>query len=256
MLNKYYPIDIQHLSAYAEDPGSYCYYKGVPRSVHNKSKIKNKSLLKNPLYTSSRRIILYITILTLVTSIICLYIYSSMPIDGLEIPFEKTHILYAAIGFFALTIVLWLIRSFFVKRALFKLCGVRGSGYRLLGSSLTWPGRAIKLKYKKLRGTPSTVFMKKSGKSAYVCQYNPRMFNGRPKVRERYQMLLFMGITMEEYKLENIKGAIRYNDHLEVIKYDPIIYNKLLGITDEYKQAISEWVTPDSRPLFKRDNVF
>ena len=98
--------------------------------------------------------------------------------------------------------------------------------------------------------------MKSNGKTAFVCQYNQRDFKRRAKVRERYQMLLFMGMVMEKYKLEDIKGAIRYHDHLEFIKHEPIIYNKLLDLQEEYSEAIQEWVTPDERPLFKRDKTF
>lgn len=178
-----------------------------------------------------------------------------MLVDIAGITIKSEIILYASVGLFLLAIVLWTVRSFFIRRSLFKLCGVPTSSYRLLGSSLTWPKFPIKIKKNKLYGTPSTIFLKKDGKTAYVCQYNPRNFKGKPKVRERYQMLLFMGIVMEEYKAENIKGAIRYHDHLEFIKYEPIIYKKLLGLQDEYNEAIQEWVAPNDQPLFKRDNI-
>jgi hypothetical protein len=123
-------------------------------------------------------------------------------------------------------------------------------------TNLIWPKRSAKLKRYKLHGNPGTVFLKNGGKAAYVCQYNPRMFNGRPKVRERYQMLLYMGLVKKQYSLEDIQGAIRYQDHLELINYEPIIYKNLLELQDEYNEAIQEWVAPNKQPLFKRDKNF
>jgi hypothetical protein len=156
-------------------------------------------------------------------------------------------------GAFSAAIILWWLRNILLKRALRRLCGVPLSGYRLLGTNLIWPKRPIMLKKDSLYGIPSTVFLKNDGKTAYVCQYNPRLFNGRVKVRERYQVLLLMGLTMEKLKPGVIQGAIRYQDHLELIKYEPDIYKQLLGLQDEYREAIHEWAPPNVRPLFNRD---
>ena len=130
------------------------------------------------------------------------------------------------------------------------------SGYKLLATNLKFPKRSIKLNKNKIQGSPTTLFIKSDGKTAFVCQYIQREFKGRLKVRERYQMLLFMGIAMEKYKLESIVGAIRYYDHLEFINHEPIIYKKLLNLQDEYREAIQEWKAPNDLPLFKRDNTF
>lgn len=101
----------------------------------------------------------------------------------------------------------------------------------------------------------NTVFLKKTGKTAYVCNYNPRDYKGRLKVRERYQMLLLMGMVRDDHKLENVKVAIRLHDHLKLIKYEPIIYKKLLDLQDEYNEAIQEWEVSVERPLFKREKT-
>ena len=66
-------------------------------------------------------------------------------------------------------------------------------------------------------------------------------------------MLLFMGIVKEQYDLVDIKGAIRYQDHLENIKFESSIYKDLMDLQGEYSEAITEWVAPDKQPLFKRD---
>lgn len=260
MQNNTSPVDIAHLAAYAEDPRSYCYYKGVPRSIHNKNQQK-RIPRKNLLSSSLSRNLLYFIILCFIFSGICFYFFWNAPVNSAGITIagitiDTQIILYAGIGSFLLMILLWMIRSFIIRRALFKLCGVPTSSYRLLGTNLIGLKNPIKLKKNKLRGIPSTIFLKKDGKTAYVCQYNPRDFKGKPKVRERYQMLLFMGIALEEYKLGNVKGAIRFHDHLEPINYEPGIYKKLLNLQNEYNEAIQEWVTPDNRPLFSRDKTF
>lgn len=248
------PIEVPHLSAYAEDPRSYCHYRGIPRSIHNKQpKVKAR---RNPLSSPLSRNLLYIVALFLLISGIFLYVLSKPPGDILGITIETEIIKYCSAGSFLLAIILWIIRSYFIKRSLFKFCGVPTSNYKLLGTSLKFPKHSIKLIKNKIHGTPTTIFMKSNGKTAFVCQYNQRDFKRRAKVRERYQMLLFMGMVMEKYKLEDIKGAIRYHDHLEFIKHEPIIYNKLLDLQEEYSEAIQEWVTPDERPLFKRDKTF
>ena len=159
-------------------------------------------------------------------------------------------------GLFAVAVALLWFRGVLIRRTLFKLCGVPTSSYRLVGSSLVWPSRPVKLTKDNLSGVPSSVFLKKNGKTAYVCQYNPRNFNGRAKVRERYQVLLLMGMVLEKYKPENIKGAVCYQDHLEPMKYEPVIFKQLIDLQNEYKEAIKEWETPDTRPLFNRDQDF
>jgi hypothetical protein len=65
-----------------------------------------------------------------------------------------------------------------------------------------------------------------------------------------------MGILMENYGLEGIAGAIRYFDHLELIKFEPTVYRNLLDLQEEYSQAIREWTPPNKQPLFKRDTNF
>lgn len=67
-------------------------------------------------------------------------------------------------------------------------------------------------------------------------------------------MLLYMGLIKEMYKLENIQGAIHYQDHLEVINYEAVIYQQLLDLREEYVNAIKEWKAPNVRPLFSRDH--
>ena len=69
-------------------------------------------------------------------------------------------------------------------------------------------------------------------------------------------MLLYMGLVKEQYELKDIKGAIRYQDHLELINYEPNIYKNLLELQNEYHEAIQEWITPNKQPLFKRDKNF
>jgi hypothetical protein len=179
-----------------------------------------------------------------------------MSVDLFNATVSPEIFLSASIWLFLLAAVLWFIRYFFLRRALFKLFGVSPSKYRLLATNLIWPGRSIKLRKNKLGGTPGTVFLKRTGETACLCQYKPRIFKGRAKVRERYEMLLFMGLMKEKYKLEDIQGAIRYHDHLELFNFEPAIYKNLLNMQNEYREAISEWVPPNKQPLFKRDNKF
>lgn len=157
---------------------------------------------------------------------------------------------------FGLAIILLWLRRFLLRRKLFKICSVPMSSYRLLGTTQLWLGHPVTLTKNNLRGTPSTIFLKKNGKSAYVCHFNPRYFKGRVKVRERYQMLLFMGLVKEIYKPEIIQGAICYRDHLEAIKFEPVIYKQLLDLREEYSEAITEWKAPNVRPLFNREQHF
>lgn len=249
-------IEISHLSAYAEDPRSYCYYKGIPRSIHIKNNPDKNIYRKNPLFSSFSRNSLYLAILCLTVSAMCLYIYFNIQSEIVGITLDKDLISYTSIGSFLTAITLLVARYISIRHALFKFCEASISNYRLIGTNLSWLKRSMKLRKDKLYGNPGTVFVKKNGKTAYLCQYNPRTFNGRPKVRERYQMLLLMGIAMEEFQTENIKGAIRYRDHLEPIKYEPVIYKKLLALQEEFNEAIQEWEAPDNQPLFKRDKTF
>lgn len=159
-----------------------------------------------------------------------------------------------AAGAFGLALLLLWLRRFLVKRRLFKLCGVPTSSYRLLGTTLLGFGRPVKLRSHDLNGIPSTVFLKKNGKSAYVCHFNPRFFKGRVKVRERYQMLLFMGLVKERFRPEKVQGAICYQDHLEGIAFEPAIYQQLLDMRDEFSIAVDKWEAPNPRPLFNRNS--
>ena len=65
-------IEIAHLAAYAEDPRSYCHFKGVPRSQHNKTKqVKVKPLTLNSTATNALSIAILISLLI---SGLCLWI--------------------------------------------------------------------------------------------------------------------------------------------------------------------------------------
>lgn len=148
--------------------------------------------------------------------------------------------------------LLWL-RRILQKRRLFKLCGVPASAYRLLGTSLYRLGQPVNLQKHGLRACPSTVFQGKNKKSGYICHFNPRMFNGRVKVRERYQMLLIMGLAMETLNLDDIQAAIHYRDHLEAIQFEPETYKQLVEMRQEYVEAVKKWTAPNARPLFNRN---
>lgn len=154
---------------------------------------------------------------------------------------------------FGLAIFLLWLRRLLLRRKLFRICGVSTSDYRLVGTTLLWFGHPVRLQKPGLRGRPSTFFLSRNRKSAYICHFNPRFFNGRVKVRERYQMLLYMGLAMDIFKLETIQAAIHYQDHLEAIHYEPDIYQQLLDLRQEYHDAIKEWNAPNVRPLFNRD---
>ena len=131
-------IEVSHLSAYAEDPRSYCHYRGIPRSIHNKQpELKTRG---NPLSSPISRNLLYIVTLCLLISGISLYILLNPPGDILGITIETKIIKYCSTGFFLLAIILWIIRSYFIRRSLFKFCGVPTSSYKLLGTRLKFPG--------------------------------------------------------------------------------------------------------------------
>ena len=68
------PIEISDLSAYAEDPRSYCYYKGIPRSIHNNSKTNSTTNI-NPLSSRLTQYLLYSSVLFLALSGASLWIY-------------------------------------------------------------------------------------------------------------------------------------------------------------------------------------
>lgn len=65
-------IDIAHLAAYAEDPRSYCHYKGKPRSLHEKETRKKKPAWF-PLRSKITQGMLLVSLLLLLFSGWCLW---------------------------------------------------------------------------------------------------------------------------------------------------------------------------------------
>jgi len=65
-------IDVSHLAAYAEDPQSYCHFRGKPRSLHDKKTRKKKAPLR-PLRSQLSHILLGMAVLSLLISGWCLW---------------------------------------------------------------------------------------------------------------------------------------------------------------------------------------
>ena len=156
-----------------------------------------------------------------------------------------------AAGLLALGILVWARRAV-QRRSAFRLFDLSARQFRLLGTDIAGSTRPLYLRFKQLVGAPDAGFISRDKQQGFIGEYKSRDYKGYVKHRERYQVILYMGMLKNRYGLAQVSGAIRYRDHLEPITFDPSLFDQLLALQAEYRSVIQGWQIQNDKPLYQR----
>ena len=96
----------------------------------------------------------------------------------------------------------------------------------------------------RIAGRPDALFRGPGGQWV-VGEYKHRAYRGRVRARERYQVLLYMGIVREVHRTNQVRGLIRYRDRMIEIHWDEPLWRWLLRCAERYRAG----APPPPRPI-------
>jgi len=140
----------------------------------------------------------------------------------------------------------------YLDQPVFKLFSLSSSNYRLVGTDIGGRTDHAYLRSGPLGGVPDALFVNKRKRHGFIGEYKSRQNKGRPSLREKYQVILYMGMAMEKYGLIEIKGAIRYRENIVPVLFDASLYQRLRNLEGEVLLAKKKWIPLDTRPLHCR----
>lgn len=118
---------------------------------------------------------------------------------------------------------------------LFKL---KVRDYVLIGCDLNRQKIKLKLSHAGCFGLPDCVFKSRKGKEIIIGEYKSRKFKGFVRLREYYQVILYMGIAGSRFPGYKILGRIRFSDQLIHIDFSADVYEALLDLKYEAERVI------------------
>lgn len=122
---------------------------------------------------------------------------------------------------------------------IYTLFGLSVFRYRLISADMGKVGRKKIYRGRDLTGAPDVVFADRLKPRIIVCEYKSRLAKNRVKKRERYQVVLYIGLLQEIYPRHRIEGRLRYRDKVVDIGFDPQLYSWLLSLKTPCLKATS-----------------
>lgn len=172
----------------------------------------------------------------------------------IELANIQSHLIVLAAGFAGVTVfvVLWWRPRRRARRQLLDLFGLDPREWRAVGSDLH--GRELpakKLAAEGVAGVPDAIFVHRRQRRVLVGDLKNRSAS-TPSAYERYQLVLYQGLAAASYPKLAPEGVIRYKNQLLLIPFERGLYDRLLGLRDEYRRSRRQKKPIDPRPLATR----
>lgn len=101
-------------------------------------------------------------------------------------------------------------------------------------------------------GVPDALFVNQRMRRALVGEYKSRRHGGQVRSRERYQVVLYVGILKALHPKWEIEGVLAYSDGLVKVRHDAAEFEQLLKVVPELREVERSWRVVDQRPLSER----
>jgi hypothetical protein len=162
-----------------------------------------------------------------------------MDLTTLHIP-GGSFALYAALAAVALLIVLALVlRSMGRRTPVHEVFGLSG-GYELVAADMGGrKGRYIHARG--VGGVPDALFISNGLRRIVVGEYKSRRHAGGIWLRERYQVVLYMGILLALHPGWEVVGLLAYPDGIEKVGFSQQEFEGLVRLTPKLRAVHQAW---------------
>ena len=160
--------------------------------------------------------------------------------------FISTYAIHFSVATLALIAII-LSRGYGVKKT-FKI----PIWYLFIGSDMGGNDKPYYVNKKGVCGAPDAIFFNPLRLVFVIGEYKSRKYNGQVRLRENYQVLLYMGLTSPSFLFRS-RGYLCYGcGSLVPVKYDHKTYKQLLKLKHEVEKSKRNWKPVNKKPLHER----
>ncbi|WP_213664409.1 hypothetical protein [Stutzerimonas stutzeri] len=125
--------------------------------------------------------------------------------------------------------------------------------YKLLGTDLgAQEVGSIFLSYAGVNGKPDAIFEDRKKPCIIVGEHKARKYKAGVRLREFYQVVLYMGIARRKWPRHDVKGLISFDDKVVWVDFDSHVFQALLDLKPEAIEGLRSGKASNPTPLHRR----
>lgn len=163
--------------------------------------------------------------------------------------------MYLLIGLILAGVALYFLLKGKAPGQIFSLFKLSPANYELVSSDLGKGHPRRRVGGFGLGGEPDAIFKGKSTGQIVVGEYKNRKYKGTVRLREFFQVQLYLGLARVNFDSQNVVGILAFNDGLVQIAYDQEVFQALVGLRGEALTSLKNKRALDKRPLNRRMNI-
>ncbi|MBM3105748.1 hypothetical protein IIE18_11405 [Pseudomonas sp. V1] len=138
------------------------------------------------------------------------------------------------------------------KDDIFRTFGLDSTSYELVGTDLGKGHARKRISAHGVSGEPDAIFRHKRTGRLIVCEYKSRRWNRRMRPREYFQIVLYVGISREQFRTDDVIGILAFKDKTLEIEHNPTLCASLIQLRGEVLGSMKSKKALNSRPLLSR----
>lgn len=128
--------------------------------------------------------------------------------------------------------------------------------YKLLGTDLgSQDVGSIFLSFAGVNGKPDAVFEDRKKPCIIIGEHKARKYKTGVRLREYYQVVLYMGIARRKWASHEVKGCLSFDDKVVWVDFDNHVFQALIDLKPEAIEGIIRGKARNPTPLHRRMNV-
>jgi len=128
--------------------------------------------------------------------------------------------------------------------------------YKLLGTDLgAQEVGSIFLSYAGVNGKPDAIFEDRKKPCIIIGEHKARKYKAGVRLREYYQVVLYMGIARRKWPSHDVKGLISFDDKVVWVDFDSHVFQALLDLKPEAIEGLRSGKASNPTPLHRRMSV-
>lgn len=127
--------------------------------------------------------------------------------------------------------------------------------YKLIGTDLGNSEGKVRLSYSGVSGDPDAVFEDRKRQRIVVGEHKARKYRQGLRLREYYQVMLYIGLAQQRWHSHDVVGLISFTDRTVWVDFDKGIFEALMEMRGEASTALRTKKVINNKPLHKRRQI-
>ena len=128
--------------------------------------------------------------------------------------------------------------------------------FKLLGTDLGGQqNRGIYLSFAGVNGKPDAVFEDRKKPCIIIGEHKARKCKAGVRLREFYQIVLYIGIAQRKWPTHEVKGCLSFDDKVVWVDFDSNVFQALIDLKLEAIEGIAQGKAINKAPLHRRMNI-